>query len=216
MFTQTLQPALRATGAASVALILAVTSGCGSNKAEDFAASSSATPIESASTPIALNAAALPKGWEEVPTETLGSDGTGPCIDALLGPGAPFDAADGAPVHVFAQSSLGAFLITASARADDPMVALADVEQLVTGCDGQVDAAGFTTSIETADSPDVGEGAVAFRGAAADDRGAAVDYLIVSAQAGDALILVVQVVALGELDPTLVADAAAAMAAQAG
>lgn len=154
--------------------------------------------------PVVAETSDLPAGWQNLPVDAGKARS---CIDSLAVADGPFDEAS---LRAFAQSSLGAFLVTASSRGGD--ATLAQVERIVLECDGQTDDSGFTTSVEAADPPDVGTTAVAFRGTATDDRGSSVSYLVASSAVGDTALLVVHTVSLGELDPALVEAVLAAMA----
>lgn len=220
----------RTTGSALAIVVLAVTGACGDDDDAPLAASqtsdsavtelpaerdedqSTATTGSSAGAVIEL--ADLPAGWQETPVEALENDSAGSCLNVLVGEGGPFDMSDErTSAQAFAQSSLGAFLMAASVESvGDSADVLAGVEQLILSCDGETDAAGFTTSITPALAPEAGDGGVSFHGAAENDRGARISFLIASARAGDAVMLAMHVVALGELDEQLVGDVLRTMA----
>lgn len=223
----------RSASTAVVSLLLALTSACGGDddsgvRAVDDRQATVPSPdpdsTDVGSAPAAdaaavlLDEADLPPGWTELPAEPLDAESAGACIDALVEPAGPFDQSDERTAdRSFSRSALGPFLMTSVALpVDDPAAAVAEVERLVLGCDGHIDADGFTTSVEPLPAPEVGEEAVAFRGTATDEGGASVGYLIAVARAGDAVVMAAQAVALGELDAALVEDVLGKMAARAG
>lgn len=225
MKPRNLRSNLRTVGAALTLVVFAVTAACGDEDDGEPLAASPTTdravtepPPEGDRDAAVLEVADLPSGWQETPAETLGNDRAGSCLDVLLGGGAPFDPADRrTSAHAFAQSALGAFLMAASTEpVDDGADMLAHIEQLILSCDGETDAQGFTTSITPLPAPEAGDGGVAFRGRAENDQGARISFLLASARAGDAVVLAMNVVALGELDEQLVDDALHAMVERVG
>lgn len=213
-FRRMTRPGPCRTAVAALALAM-LTGACGSDDDTPLATApaESTTPATSAAqaAPVVLEVSDLPAGWEELPVEPSDGEEAASCTDALVDGSGPFDEA---AIRTFGQSSLGPFLTTASTSGSSD--ALAEVERIITACDGQTDTDGFTTSIEEAEAPDVGDDAVAFRATATNEHGSSVSFLIAAAEAGDVVAMVGQAVSLGELDPQLVADVLATMVDRAG
>lgn len=171
---------------------------------------SATVPPASASDPtkIVLRLDDLPSAWQQRPAAATG--GADSCVDSVTTAGKVFgpDSTAETATAVFSQSEMGPFLgamvATGLANAESSFAALKDG---LMACDGITDAAGFTTSLEPASFPAIGDESFAMQAKVSAPNGDAVSYLLAAARVDDTIVLASNIISLGKLDPGLVEDA---------